>query len=224
METVGLRIPESQRGAFLAIANVNSNQLEAILSVLRELRPSTQLSSSAQILAKKAEIEEGQAARILVTTSSLFTLQERLELSPDDLRQELLDAIRADGDLSAIKEHGHNNINRFLKEVLALGGTLGVASKVWTVAQDSERLYCLSRVLTDLRPVFKPNSEEAAVFVAIHNLKIAYHENNELKEFFVAMSADDLRELLKVLQRAERKQENLKSILENADLLLVEEE
>src|SRR5262249_28824165 len=99
MANVGLRIPDSQKKTFIAIADVDSNQLEPPISALRKLRPSTHLSSSAHFLSEKTGFEASDAARLLMAVSSLFTLQERLGLTSDDLRQELLEAIEADEEL-----------------------------------------------------------------------------------------------------------------------------
>jgi hypothetical protein len=149
--------------------------------------------------------------------SSIFSLREEPSVGFSILIRDVLAAAEADEELNISGERRDRPAG-LLKEVLTLQDTLGVSSKAWSVGWDSERTYCFSRVLTDLRPVFKPNSEEAAVFVLMHNLKIAFHEGRETKEFFVSLTSKDLQKLLEVLQRAERKETALMAAMEDSKI------
>lgn len=224
MPSTDFRIPESQKETFRLITKADQGRLEAILSVLRQLKPSMSLRSSAQVLAKQVEdFDEQTAMNLLGMISSLFSLQEQLGWTSHDLQEKILMTAEADEDLS-ISNEGRKRLAVFLQEMLLLNDTLGVISKIWSVVTDTEHAYCFSRILTDVRPVFKPNSEKAALFVLLHNLKIAYHQGDDLKEFFVSMTPAELQQLLKILKRAEKKQKNLESLMRGANLPLLEDE
>ena len=46
-----------------------------------------------------------------------------------------------------------------------------------------------------------------------HTLKLSYFEDGENKEFFIAMDANDLSDLMEQIQRANSKAASLKSVL-----------
>jgi hypothetical protein len=52
----------------------------------------------------------------------------------------------------------------------------------------------------------------------VHNLKIRYYEDSQLKEMFFALDDNDLIELRKVLDRAENKSKQLAKIISKCDI------
>lgn len=218
-----LRIPDSQKDAFDMIADSDAVQLAAIQSALRSLSTTRYLRSSTELLAESTHLSVDEARELLLMVSGIFSLQEEPSIDSSTLIEDLLAAAEADDELTMSGER-LDRLAGFLKEVFTLDDTLGVSSKAWSVAWDSERTYCFSRMLTDLRPVFKSNSEETAVFVLVHNLKIAFHEGSETKEFFVSLTAKDLQKLLKVLQRAERKERSLIAAMEDSKIPILSAE
>lgn len=222
MASPELTIPESQRNAFIVIAKAGTERLDAILKSLGELRPSVFLRTSAETLADRSGLSEDEARIILIMLSSLFFLREQDALTPEDLREQVLAAAESDEKIPFAQEN-RDRLSRFLQEALALEGTLGVTSKAWSVIRDAERTYCYSRVLTDIRPVFRPDNDQAEIFSIIHNLKIAYHKGDELLEFFVELHPREIKLLAEVLRRAELKEKNLRSALRSSTLALLED-
>ena len=75
------------------------------------------------------------------------------------------------------------------------------------------------KILTDVRYVFQTNPEEEPFgAVIVHTLKLSYHENDDHKDFYIAMDDDDLIKIRDVLDRADAKANILASKLENAKI------
>lgn len=218
-----LRIPDSQRPAFQALLGYDRTTLAALKDAFGTLRPAVFIRDSAAQVAESTGLGEAEVVSILLMVSSLFALREQPDMGVDPLVDQLTEAIKADSELPAAAPQV-DAVALFLRTVLALDDTLGVTSKAWTVARDFERIYCFSRILTDIRTVFRPNSDAPAAAVVVHNLKLAYHEGDQLNEFFVGMTSKDLEKLKKVIERAERKEANLRESLKSSQLPLLEVE
>lgn len=97
--------------------------------------------------------------------------------------------------------------------------TLNTLSKAMGLQRDGERLYCDSKILSDIRPVFLSDaSTRPHGAVITHTLKIGYHEGKEHKEFFVVLDMEDLEELRDVIERAHVKSQTLSGLLKDAKL------
>lgn len=92
---------------------------------------------------------------------------------------------------------------------------LNVSAKAIDLQTEDERVFCDARILTDLRPVF--GSDSAATpegLTIVHILKLGYDQGGERhRDFYVALNADDLQTLRKVIDRAEAKAKSLKNAI-----------
>ncbi|HEX9942177.1 MAG TPA: hypothetical protein VGG03_09185 [Thermoanaerobaculia bacterium] len=218
-----LRIPDSQRPAFQALLGYDEAMLTSLQDAFATLRPTIFIRDSAAHVAEATGLEETEVGIILLMISNLFALREQPDMGRDQLLDQLAAAIKADSEFSSAAPKLEALVS-FLRAVLSLDDTLGVTSKAWTVVRDFERTYCFSRILTDIRAVFRPNSDDPAAAVIVHNLKLAYHEGDELCEFFVGMTSRDLEKLKKVIERAERKEASLRAGLKSSQLPILEVE
>ena len=102
--------------------------------------------------------------------------------------------------------------------------SLDVLSKAQSVTIDHERRFCTARIATDISPVFGDDVESGPMAAVItHALRISFHQDsNDLKEFFVEMDSDDLKELRSSIDRAEEKAKSLRDVLDSAKLPYVE--
>jgi hypothetical protein len=92
----------------------------------------------------------------------------------------------------------------------------GVVAKVEDLRTESERIFCHARILTDLRPVFGQDVSKGPIAMLVkHNLKIAFHESGRKgdHDMYISLDADDLKELKKVIDRAEAKASSLRSAI-----------
>lgn len=79
--------------------------------------------------------------------------------------------------------------------------------------------------MSDIRPVLSENRETTTdAAIIIHTLKIHYIQDNQHKEFFIALDTEDIVFLIDTLIRAQEKEETLKSILAAANVPYIDAE
>lgn len=110
-----------------------------------------------------------------------------------------------------------------LTSLLECDESIGIAAKTLDVRQEYPKVFCSSRVLSDIRPVFgkDPTSPPLAGAV-MHVLRLSYHKSSEHREFYVALDAADLRQLRSVLDRATKKEESLRKQIEESGMVFLE--
>jgi hypothetical protein len=97
--------------------------------------------------------------------------------------------------------------------------TIRVAAKARTVFIEHEHYLCYARIMTDIRPVFDIDvADDPMAAMIVHTLKLAYHEGDDVKEFFVALDPSSLERLSELIERARAKQASLERLLHKADL------
>jgi hypothetical protein len=95
--------------------------------------------------------------------------------------------------------------------------SLNIAAKARALLTDGNS-YCRSRVLTDVRPIFGADiAESPKAALVVHHLTLSYHASSpSVADVIVSLDADDIEDLIEVLQRAQTKQKRLQSLLTEA--------
>ncbi len=110
------------------------------------------------------------------------------------------------------------SLEKRLQELLEIPSTKLVA-KAYDVLTEHGCTYGTARVLSDIRPVFMNDASippDAAVIV--HMLNINHLEGNDRKTIAIALDTKDIQELIDILERAKKKTERLKAILESSGI------
>ncbi len=96
---------------------------------------------------------------------------------------------------------------------------LGSSLKAQAVMIDHQRSFYEAKVLTDLRYAFRPDPDaEPYGAVIVHTLKLAYHEDGEHRQSFIALDGEDISRLKVILDRAQAKARAIKKYLEASGL------
>jgi hypothetical protein len=99
----------------------------------------------------------------------------------------------------------------------------GIASKAISLKTECDHSFCSGRILTDARPVYGLDVSTAPhAALILHTLRLAYHQVNDLKEFYITLDDSDLKELRHLLDRAETKSKNLTAALKTAGIVVLE--
>lgn len=159
-----------------------------------------------ELVSQVDTISRGDIEEILRTLLSLCVLRDQFGLST-------LEAAEA---IARTTEKSNEDRNHLRDRFVVLLGldSLNLVAKSGALMFNQQRVFREAQILTDVRPVFGPDPEDPPTAAAIvHALKISYFENNELREFFVALDTNDVHEFSKVLDRANSKAKSLKSVL-----------
>jgi hypothetical protein len=100
---------------------------------------------------------------------------------------------------------------------------LNIAAKAALLQHEYPYTFCGARVLTDVRPVFgKDASTSPVALVIAHTLKLEYHgAGGHLNELYMALDPEDISELREALDRAEMKNNSLKTALAALKIKLI---
>lgn len=213
------RIPEPFRLGFVKIRKLSSADVEALIAALEKSPLTGGIKGMISIVCdcvpslRKEDVED-----IVRTLYSLYVFRSDTDSTLTGTISDLISAMRATGIESLIlTEDEKNEFQDKMSKLLSLS-TLGVASKIEQLREDYAKTFHAAKILTDIRPVFAKPEERPVGAAVTHTLKIEYHEEGEHKEFYVALDAEDLQKLKRVLQRAEAKASSLKSLLKAANL------
>jgi hypothetical protein len=131
------------------------------------------------------------------------------------LTEELCEAARATRKPELdLKGSERDAFAKFVGDLLAMDRSLGTIAKGRDLLTENQRCYCQARIVTDVRPIFAADAGSGPqASVVVHMLKISYHEGRDLKDFFVALDSDDVKELRLILDRSLSKAEALRQTL-----------
>ena len=156
-----------------------------------------------------------QLSPVLDTLYSLYYIRGLSGATDTRFLNDLMDAIR---ERLKLTQQEVAKLQVRFKKLLSIN-TLTAISKAARLQRDGERLYCESKIMSDIRPVFGPDPSESPVgAVLTHTLKLVYHLGKEHKEFHVVLDSDDLESLKDVIIRARFKDKSLRNLLDRTKL------
>ena len=112
-----------------------------------------------------------------------------------------------------LKPKNYTKFSNFLIQLLK-NNEIGLVAKALKLSLEYEKVYCESKIYTDIRPVFSnPELTEKDIprFITSHSIKISYHKDEQHQDIFIAgLNTKDLKELKEQIIRAEEKEEKIK--------------
>jgi hypothetical protein len=223
MAPYAIQIPESAYSGIVALASLSDDSFRELVQALTETKPTFYPAEFGVRVASKVGIDANVVDEIVRFILPLYSLRSDMEVTIPQFVDIFLEAAEEiPSDVLEIEETKDVLAQR-LPRLLELEQSIGVISKAQFIANEHNRLLTTSRIYTELRPIFKENPEELLVAgVILHKLKIAYIEGNDTKEFFVTLDANDLENLRKALDRAEKKAQSLRTLLSSTPMAILE--
>ncbi|MBI2681955.1 MAG: hypothetical protein HYX26_01835 [Acidobacteriales bacterium] len=219
-----LKIPERHREGIARIAKLSADEAQSIRSALdssvgrkhEEETQGTPADVATAALGKMAGVERVELRQVSEALASMYLEKQRRDVSTEEFVSEVADA------LEDVHELTPNDRPVLLKnlDTLLTSDLFTITTKVFDLKTESDKIYCESRILTDLRPVFGIDVNEGpTAMVVMHQLKLSFHQGGPRhQDVYIALDADDLEELKKVLERAEQKAATLRAIVKDVRL------
>jgi hypothetical protein len=213
-----LTVPEKDRKVLGELATVPQDRISALIEAISTANPMLTTRSLATKVAAAASMSDMQALRIIRLVTTMSAVRTREHLSIDAFSDRICDLAFSKEQEPSLSPEVQATLRGYLRQLLSIN-SLYITGKALEVMRDNERSMCEPRVITDLRTVFDLQDKPAAA-MAIHLLRISYHEGGpERQQIVVALDSRDLRELRRVLERAEDKEREIKEIASKAALL-----
>ena len=193
-----------------------------LLASLREEQPTLEVEELVQSISRRLMLDVGKVRELLLLLSSLVTTRESYGAGVDEFVEALHSAMEATGRATLVPSDWAAFENA-MGEALSSDSAVSLTFKALDLLNDHQRTYWYSRILTDLRPIFRAEvTEPPAAMVVVHTLKLGYRDGDATRELFVAMDSFDVRGLIATLERAISKEESLRALAEQRQLTLLE--
>jgi uncharacterized protein YfkK (UPF0435 family) len=218
------RIPDIYRPGFIKMKALSPSEVESISEALSKSPLSGGLRGMIGTVGERVpSLTRKEVEDILRALYSLYLYRHDSEGTLPKFVSELIAAMGSSGKELTLTEDEKGKFQDTISKLLNVDA-LQIASKAEELRQDYACTFYDAKILTDVRPIFaKP--EDRPIGVAItHTLKIVYHKGSAHKEFYVAMDAEDLEKMKRVVQRAETKASSLASLIKSANLSDLSEE
>ena len=213
-------IPEDAKKAIRVLLRLSPQSVDRLHQVLQEEKPSISAKELAEKIFKKAELPLRELQDLLSFFCNLHlfrTHQENVHegAEVDRILEDYVSDVEANTTRVTL-----DSLKKLVGQFLPLD-SIFITAKVTKVFTDHERVFFESAILTDLRPIFKPDIQETpSVALVVHNLSIAYYEGREPRKAVFALDNRDLLHLKKMVDRALQKSESVKQLVKKETLFL----
>ena len=207
-------IPPRYEAGFSKISSFTDSDFNTLKETLSIASFSASLKDLAKNISELSQIKLSDIKDIFLSVGSILPFIDK-----EDMRQEVSEDIATIGSDKNLIGDKDIFIVR-LKELLN-NPQIYYASKARELTTEHANVYINSRIITDIRPVFGMNLDEPPKGgVVTHTLHVHYraHKEGEHKDIFLALDKDDLEALKNAIERAEKKENNLKNIFEKSGL------
>ncbi|RYG38673.1 hypothetical protein EON81_02945 [bacterium] len=212
-----LNPPQKHRESILALAQMKQDEYDLIRKTLSTLDtpPSDDEMAESDDEEMNQELpgDDDEYRNLVKTLFTLHSVKARYGMTVEEF-------------ISAIGEGLANSTNpvfslsevkiakKRVADLLSIDSLIGRTSKFKNLSREHGKVFCASRIFTDLRPVFSEEAEdEPREMIIVHTIKLAYHEDGKHLEVFVAADGSDLRVLKEAIERAEKKESTLTAFL-----------
>ncbi len=224
-----LRIPRSYHEGFIRLLSLGEADFVSLADSLESAIPTLYRGDLASFVAGKVPLDKDAIEEIIQLLVALYQARSIRSIGVPEFVDNICEALQAEDKPEQLKpSDGEWGVFKTrLQRLMSMQQSLGVTSKAFDVMSQHGHTYVNpgTRVLTDIRPVFSDDlGETPGAAVVIHTLKIVYHEGPSHKEFFVAMDINDVRELRDLLNRADKKDHMIRSILQETPMKYLDPE
>jgi hypothetical protein len=232
MATPKLNIPERLRLGVSKIRRLDERTVQEIKKALDKAGEEPSLKDSAGIEISRdpdavaiaavrsvASLNLAEFAQIAESLAGLYTAKSMRDVPLEEFLDSVSDAMENLSQEELRVPHSEREQFKDKLRPLLSSEFFSIVAKAYDLVTE-ERTFCSARILTDLRPVFGLRVEDGPqAMVVMHTLKLVYHEGSKRhEEFFVALDADDLKTLRKLVDRAEAKAETLRPAVKDLRL------
>ena len=117
-----------------------------------------------------------------------------------------------------------DEIKDSLEKILKMDDSLGICAKNIDLSTENPNIYFRAKIITDLRYIFFKEILKIPNYAQIYNtLKISYLKNEDLKQKFISLNFEQLKELKVIIERAISKENTIRKLSEKNNLKILEE-
>ncbi|HEY6184979.1 MAG TPA: hypothetical protein VIW67_22255 [Terriglobales bacterium] len=215
-----ITIPVSEFPALLSIVAFSDAEFSALAKVLEEIPASLSRKKYVENLSGKfPALKPDQANLLLAAIFGMYSAKEKSKLSVSGMAEVIATAASESAEYGSAFSGGKAELLKSrVSQLLSIGKSFALTLKAADILTEVDNVFCGSRILSDIRPVFMDSPEIAAAAIILHNLQISFHHLGKHQEFYVTLEEGELQQLRDTIDRAQAKNAALKSIIAKAEL------
>jgi hypothetical protein len=222
---MALTVPVQQIAHIKKLLELSDDQIKTFLAILFKAEPQFNVYDLGDELSGALQSSDLPIVPILRVLSSLYLTRPVTQSIDKFVDQEVFPALeRAGAFASESADAQRQKLRSFLVAALSFERTLGTAAKAGDILTEHERIFVTARIVTDLRPIFHVDvKEKPDAAVIIHTLKITQrdHSGNHADLYF-ALDHNDLLVMKDLIERALKKENTLKNIVNSATITVLD--
>lgn len=216
----GLRVPEIYRQGLQTLGKLSTEDMKRLMEVVNT--QDAMLRSRdwvGQVAGRIEGVPVREVRDIADAVMSLYSVQSYLSLTVEEIAEQIAESSDLD-----LPMDSRSDLRSRLVALLS-SQSLRITSKALGVLSEEERRFHDARIVTEIRPIFldDPSARPSAATI-VHLLKIEYHQDAELKEFYVLLTEGGTSKLKELLDRADKKWHSLRSLMDELKLPVLGEE
>lgn len=228
MSVAEIRIPEEYLRGFAEMRGLTEQQAQELASALEDEPPTLDRDKlRSGVAAKMGDIARSAVDRIIDTLLSLYALRNSMRLATPDFADTICNAMSESGaeELSFDDDEDRGRFKAQLIRLLEVDALVITTKANDLLYEDKHAVRGSTRVITDIRPVFRTDPEDdPAAALIVHTLKMSYHDGGRIEDFLVTLDAEQIDELMGALERASLKAESLKQMLAGTNVPFIDRE
>lgn len=224
MKMKSFKIPQQYQFGITLIIKIDEPLFNRLLSAITEVHPFVDIDSLVlEISPKIEEVSINDLQEILKAIHSIYSLRIQGNLKNTEIITGLINAVSSDDTFSQLSAEELAHFKQRLTKILAIDGSISISSQALILLQEYDSIFLNSRIITDVRPVFKAETkEEIAGALVVHTLKIAYQDASGSKEFYVALDSSDVKKLQEQLSQSLIEAKVIQAMLNKADVVYLD--
>ncbi len=218
-------VPQQQIDHIRKFLELSDDKIKGFLDALATAGPQFNVSDLSGVVSARLELPRDLTEGVVGVLASLYRTREGQDTPIETFVDQEVSAA-----LKKARVFSEKNVDaqwaklrKFLIAALSLEGIVGTAAKAGYVLTQHERIFVGARILTDVRPIFHSNvSEKPDSSVIIHMLRITQRDDygNQADQYF-ALDSNDIRAVKKLIDRALKKEETLKSLMKDSGVTVL---
>ena len=224
MKMKSFKIPQQYQFGITLIIKIDEPLFNRLLSAITEVHPFVDIDSLVlEISPKIEEVSINDLQEILKAIHSIYSLRIQGNLKNTEIITGLINAVSSDDTFSQLSAEELAHFEQRLTKLLAIDGSISISSQALILLQEYDSIFLNSRIITDVRPIFKAETkEEIAGALVVHTLKIAYQDASGSKEFYVALDSSDVKKLQEQLSQSLIEAKVIQAMLNKADVIYLD--
>jgi len=190
-----INVPRKDLNSLKGFIDLSNNQQVNIIHILKNIEKGEQSPEIKNKLISTCDVDNSFSTTLLQFIFSLKVTQLNLDIKDDDLIENVLDNL-----LAVFPELDNTDgvIKNTIIDLITIDNfNLKILSNT---INENDNVYLNSKIINDIRPILLDGKIGGVMLY--HSLKLTFIENDDSKDFYVALDTKDLEKLYKTIGKS----------------------